>query len=88
MTRDSNVVVAVIANTHVPSIKICIQIVYNGKRIDAHRLLDSGAKGIFCNANFARTHQFSQEPIKSPIYLQNVDGTANKLGVIHHAAIL
>jgi hypothetical protein len=88
MTGESNVIVAVIVNTYVPSIKIHIQIVHNGKRIDACGLLDSGAKGIFCNANFARTHQFSQEPIESPIYLQNVDGTANKLGVIRHAAIL
>jgi hypothetical protein len=88
VTGDSNVIVAVIANTHVPSIKICIRIVYNRKRINACRLLDSGAKGIFCNANFAKIHQFSQEPIESPIYPQNVDGTANKLGVICHAAIL
>jgi hypothetical protein len=68
VTGDSNVIVAAIANTHIPSIKIHIRIVYNGKRIDAHRLLDSRAEGIFCNANFARTHQFSREPIESPIY--------------------
>jgi hypothetical protein len=68
MTRDSNVVVAAIVNAHVPSIKIHIQIVHNRKRIDACGLLDSGAKGIFYNANFAKTHQFSQEPIESPIY--------------------
>jgi hypothetical protein len=88
MTGESNVIVAAIANTHVPSIKIHIRIMHNRKRIDACRLLDSGAKGIFCNANFVRTHQFSQEPIESPIYPQNIDGTANKLGVIYHAAIL
>jgi hypothetical protein len=67
-TGESNVVVAAIANTHVPSIKIHIRIVHNGKRIDAHRLLDSGAEGMFYNANFAKAHQFSQEPIESPIY--------------------
>jgi hypothetical protein len=87
-TGESNVVVAAIANTHVPSIKIRIRIVHNGKRINARGLLDSGAEGMFCNANFAKTHQFSQELIESPIYPRNVDGTANKLGVIHHAAIL
>jgi hypothetical protein len=28
---------------------------------------------------------FYKKLIKTPIYLQNVDSTANKLGVIHHA---
>jgi len=64
----SIVTLSTIQNKQVPSIQILVQIVYNGRKIDARALLDSGAEDIYCNATFVKNHGFPLLPLQSPIY--------------------
>ena len=68
--------------------QIDVQVVYNGKEIDAWAVLDSGAEGVYCNTSFIQKYGIPTYDIDCPIYPRNVDGTLNKQGAIHHAAIL
>ena len=77
-----------IQNTRSPSFQLTIRIDLNGKLIDAHALLDSGAEGIYCNTSFIEKHSIPTHAINHPVYPFNVDGTVNKHGVMRHAAIL
>jgi len=77
-----------IQNKQVPSIQILVQIVHNGKKIDARALLDSRAEGIYCNATFVKNHGFPLLSLQNPIYPRNVDGTINTQGAINHATML
>ncbi len=51
-----------IQNIQALSIRLPIQIRYNEKQIDARALLDSGAKGIYCNAEFIQRNKL---PLKN-----------------------
>ena len=51
-------------------------------------LLDSGAEGVFMDAEFVRQHCIPTEPIHPPILARNVDGTANQGGTITRKANL
>ena len=64
------------------------RIIHNEKQIGARALLDSGAEGLYCNTKFIQKHQLPLEPLTMPVYPRNVDGSLNKEGAIHHAAIL
>ena len=75
-------------NIWAPSIRIKVWIVNNGRPIDAFAILDSGAEGVYCNKTFIMKHKISTHPLETSVYAQNVDGTMNKQGIIHHAAIL
>ena len=77
-----------IRNIRSPSFQLKIQIDLNRKLIDAHALLDSGAKGIYCNTSFIEKHLIPTHAIDRPVYPFNVDGTINKNGAMRHAAIL
>ena len=77
-----------IRNIQAPSIRIKVRIVNNGRPIDAFAILDSGAEGVYCNKAFIEKHKIPTHPLETPVYAQNVDGTMNKQGIIHHAAIL
>jgi len=77
-----------ILNTRSPSFGLRVQINLDGKLIDAHVLLDSGAEGIYCNTRFIEKHSIPTHAIDRPVYPFNVDGTINKDGVMRHAAIL
>jgi len=68
--------------------QIDVQILYNGKEIDTVAVLDSGAEGIYCNTSFIRKYGIPVYDIDRPVYPRNIDGTLNKQGAIHHAAIL
>jgi len=68
--------------------QIDVRILYNGKEIDAKAILDSGAEGIYCNTSFINKYGIPVYNIDHPVYPRNVDGTLNKQGAIHHAAIL
>ena len=61
---------------------------YNGKTINAQAILDSGAEGIYCHNDFIAKHKICTHPLERPLRARNVDGTLNKQGIIHHAAIL
>jgi len=65
-----------------------IQILYNGKEIDAGAILDSGAEGIYCNISFIRKYRLPTYDIDCPIYPRNIDGILNKQGAIRCATIL
>jgi len=84
----STVTLSTIRNKRVPSIRILVRIVHNGRKIDAQALLDSGAEGIYCNATFVKSHSFPLQPLQNPIYPHNVDGTINTQGAINHATML
>jgi len=77
-----------IRNIHSLSIWVKVQIVCHGRKIDAHAILDSGAKGIYCNILFINAYKIPTSTLAKAIYPQNVDGTLNKQGPIHHTAIL
>ena len=77
-----------IRNIRAPSICMNIRIIHNEKQIDAHALLDSGAEGLYRNTKFIQKHQLPLEPLTTPVYPRNVDGSLNKEGAIRHAAIL
>jgi len=68
--------------------QIDIRIAYNRKEIDAEAVLDSRAEGVYCNTSFIKKHSLPTYDIELPVYPRNVDGTLNKQGAIHHAAIL
>ena len=88
MVPISIVTLSTIRNKRVPSIRILVQIVHNGRKIDARALLDSGVEGIYCNATFVRTHGFPLLSLQNPIYPRNVDSTINTQGAISHATNL
>jgi len=77
-----------IQNIHSPSIWVKVQIVCHRRKIDAYAILDSGAKGVYCNILFINAHKIPTSPLAKPIYPRNVDGTLNKQGPICHTAIL
>jgi hypothetical protein len=86
--KATNVTVDTVWNNRSRSIQIPVQIISEEGKIDAKTLLDSGTEGIYINANYVKKHQFPLQDLRIPIYPQNVDGTPNKNGAIHHAAIL
>jgi len=77
-----------IRNIRHPSMQIDVRIIYNGKEIDAEAVLDSRAEGVYCNTSFIKKYSLPTYDIELPVYPRNVDGTLNKQGAIHHAAIL
>jgi len=68
--------------------QIDIQIMYNGKEINAEAVLDSGAEGVYCNTSFIKKYSLPTYDIEPLVYPRNVDGTLNKQEAICHAAIL
>jgi len=45
-------------------------------------LLDSGATGLVISEEFARRHKFKRTKLERPVYVRNVDGTLNYVGLI------
>jgi len=77
-----------IRKTRSPSFGLWVRIDLNGKYIDAHALLDSGAEGNYCNTSFIEKHSIPTHAIDCPVYPCNVDGTINKHGAMRDATIL
>jgi hypothetical protein len=88
LVKSPSVTPETIQNIQAPSIRIKVQIVNNGRQIDAYAILDSGAEGIYCNKSFIDKHKIPTYALENPVYAQNVDGMLNKHGIIRHAAIL
>jgi len=86
--KATNVTVDTVWNNRSHSIWILVRIISEEGKTNAKALLDSGAEGIYINANYIKKHQFPLQDLRIPIYPQNVDGTPNKNGAIHHATIL
>jgi len=86
--KTPHVPVDMIRNICSPSIRVKVQIVCHGRKIDAHAILDSGAEGVYCNISFINAHKIPSTTLAKPIYPRNVDGTMNKQGPIRHTAIL
>jgi len=83
-----NVTVDMAWNNRSRSIRIPVRIISEEGKTDAKALLDSGAEGIYINANYVKKHQFPLQELKTLIYPRNVDETPNKNGAIRHTAIL
>ena len=45
-------------------------------------LLDSGATGLVMSEEFVRRHKFKRTKLERPVYVRNVDGTLNYVGLI------
>jgi len=75
-------------NIKSPAFQLKVRIDLNGKQFDAHVLLDSGAKGVYCNTSFIKKYAIPTHAVDHPVYPINVDGTLNKQGAMHYAAIL
>jgi hypothetical protein len=88
LAKSPHVTPETIQNIQAPSIRIKVRIVNNGRQIDAYAILDSGAKGVYCNKTFIDKHKIPTHTLEHPVYARNVDGTLNKHGIICHAAIL
>jgi len=86
--KATNVTVDTAQNNRSHSIQIPVRIISEEGKTNAKALLDSGAEGIYINANYVKKHQFPLQELRTPIYPWNVDGTPNKNGAIHHTAIL
>jgi len=86
--KATNVTVDMARNNRSRSIRIPVRIISEEEKTDAKALLDSGAEGIYINANYVKKHQFPLQELGMPIYPRNVDGTPNKNSAIRHAAIL
>jgi len=86
--KTPHVPIDTIQNIRSPSIRVKVRIVCHRRKIDAHAILDSGAKGVYCNISFINAHKIPTSPLVTPIYPRNVDGTLNKQGPICHTAIL
>jgi hypothetical protein len=69
-------------------ISICIESYKSKKTIEAAALIDSGAAGEFIDWGFVRKNLISTRSIPTPIVVRNVDGTANKAGIITKACDL
>ena len=78
LAKSPHVTPDMIQNIQALSIRIAVQIVNNGRQIDAQAILDSGAEGIYCNKAFIEKHNIPTHSLASPIYARNVDGTLNK----------
>jgi len=57
-----------IQNICSPSMQIDVQIMYNGKEIDAQAVLDSGAEGVYYNTSFIQKYGIPTYDIDCPIY--------------------
>jgi len=86
--KTPHVPIDTIRNIRSPSIRVKVRIVHHRRKIDTHAILDSGAKGVYCNVSFINEHKIPTYPLVNPIYPRNIDGTLNKQGPIHHTAIL
>ena len=58
-----------------------------GREISAHALLDSGAKGIIVDHEFAKRNKLTLHTLTKPIPVKNVDGTMNQQGAVHYTTI-
>ncbi len=45
-------------------------------------LLDSGATGLVMSEEFTRRHKFKRTKLEKPVYVRNVDGMLNYVGLI------
>ena len=45
-------------------------------------MIDSGATGIFINESMVNEHQLHRRLLKDPIRISNIDGTANRAGLL------
>jgi hypothetical protein len=88
MVKSPPVTPEMIRNIQAPSIRIKVRIINNRRQINAYAILDSGAKGVYCNKSFIDKHKIPTHTLEHPVYARNVDRTFNKHGIIHHAAIL
>jgi hypothetical protein len=88
LEKATNVPVDTVWNNRSRSIQIPVWIVSEEEKTDAKALLDSGAEGIYINANYVKKHQFPLQDLRTLIYPWNVDRTPNKNGAICHPAIL
>jgi len=86
--KTPHVPIDTIWNIHSPSIRVKVRIICHRRKIDAYAILDSGAKGVYCNISFINAHKIPTNTLARPIYPRNVDGTLNKQGPIRHTAIL
>jgi len=77
-----------IQNIKSPAFQLKVQINLNGRQIDAHVLLDSGAKGVYCNSSFIKKHLIPTYTVDRPVYPINVNGMLNKQGAMHYTTIL
>ena len=56
----------------------------NHEGVVANTLLNSGATRLFMDIQFAKRKEFKLERLKTPLLVQNVDGTVNVEGAIMH----
>ena len=79
----------VVQNIRLPLITIGVKLVdkVSGREISAHTLLDSSAKGLVIHEDYAKKNNLTLRTLAKPIPAQNVDGSENTNGVIHHTTI-
>ena len=63
-------------------LKVSIQTTDTGKMHTTTALLDSGATGLFMNADFVKRNRLTTKLLSRPIPVYNVDGSPNKAGSI------
>ena len=61
-------------------VPVVIETTDTAQRRSLNALLDSGATGLFINADFVRAHRLTEKPLQVTIPVFNVDGTPNDAG--------
>src|ERR1700733_15331770 len=78
-----------LANMTSQSMQLPLTIEISGtETIETNALLDSGAGGVFINAEYARQLGLRMIPLPKPIITRNVDDTPNKRGEMTHYVLI
>ena len=79
-----------ISDPNEKSIHIPISIFANegAQIVDTFALVDSGATGDFIDWDLAKKRGYQLQRLSQPLKAQNVDGSTNQGGIIHHKVTL
>ena len=75
-------IVAANPSTNSFELRVSIQTTDTGETHATTALLDSGATGLFANADFIKHNRLTTKPLSRPIPVYNVDGSPNEVGSI------
>jgi hypothetical protein len=81
-------VVATTPRTQSLQLSVQVQTTDTGQTFGMKALLDSGTSGLFVDSDFVKRNQINTKQLTHPIPVNNVDGTANKSGLICEVADL
>ena len=73
---------------HSTELKLKLESIDSHQLIDAKALLDSGATGLFIDAQFVEAHNLTRNKLPRSLLVYNIDGTLNEHGSIKESVDL